>query len=308
MDVCRICGSDQPPTFLSRANLLLGQDHDLVECVQCRVRYFSPLPSVEDLARFYSAQYYDFDRGRQEAKGAAFAKILQRIKPTGHLLDVGCATGFFINGIRQHSEWQVHGIDFGQSAVDFARKELGLDVYQGELHEAGFKDEQFDFLHVNNVIEHVRDPVTVLKACRRIVRHDGKMFLSIPNGHNDSAPLIRFYQEEKRAAYSPSGHIFFIPADCLVNMLTHAGFKIESAHTYNLKRGLRNLGKWPLKRNWKNGYETPTLSASENKTVTTQNAPGPALYYRYANWRDNLIRAPGLQAFGLDYMLLLAPI
>ncbi len=101
---CQICNSNDHTTFLSKVSLIYGTEYDLVECPECRIIFFSPLPTVDQLAAFYSAGYYDFDRWREEGKGMAFARQLNRLKPTGKFIDVGCATGFFINGIKQHSK------------------------------------------------------------------------------------------------------------------------------------------------------------------------------------------------------------
>ena len=126
-------------------------------------------------------------RWREERK-----PILDAVDSDGDFLDVGCATGFFLNGIKMHSAWEVYGTDFGEDAVRVAREGLGLDVRLGELSDIGFDDAFFDYIHVNNVLEHVRDPVVLLRECRRIIKPDGKLFLSVPNGRNDSLDLIAF--------------------------------------------------------------------------------------------------------------------
>src|SRR4030095_4805450 len=101
-----------------------------------------------------------FDRSREEeAKGRWFAARLRRWKSMGTFLDVGCATGFFLHGIKTHSAWEVYGTEFGESAVQFARERLGLNVTQGNLVDAHFPEAFFDYVHVNNVLEHVLDPM-----------------------------------------------------------------------------------------------------------------------------------------------------
>jgi len=206
------------------------------------------MPTVEQFAAFYSAEYYDFDPWREQGKGMAYARQLKKWKPTGKFLDVGCATGFFIYGIKNHSQWEVTGTDFGESAVTFAKEKLGLNAYQGDLAEIHFPDEHFDYVHVNNVLEHVPNPVSLLKECRRIVKRNGIFYLSVPNGFPDSRDLVDFYAQENIPARSKQGHIFFFHEKTLRKLFCDIGFNILKTETYSIKRGLRSIGALPRKK------------------------------------------------------------
>ncbi|MBI4719983.1 MAG: class I SAM-dependent methyltransferase [Chitinivibrionia bacterium] len=311
MNACPVCGSmsGSPP----RARICLGLDavFELVECALCGCFFCDPLPTGEQLARCYSASYYDFDPRREEGKGMAFARRLSRIRGAGAILDVGCAAGFFINGIKMRSQWEVYGIDFGESAVRYAREELNLNVRCGELAEADYPARSFDYIHVNNVLEHVRDPVGLLAACKRMLKHDGILHLSVPNGANDVLGLLEFHRQEDRPAFSHKGHICFFPARTLLRMIEAAGFTAVRARTHGFKRGMRNAGILPKKRNWKASHEprNPAPGGAPGEDGGRISPPvGRAhseLYYRWRLSMDYLKMAPGLHRFGLDFLLLL---
>jgi len=310
MPGCPVCGAGKAPAILARVNLVSGVDHDLVECAGCGVIRFDPLPSIEQLERFYAAPYYNFDRWRQEGKGLAFAARLSRWRETGRFLDVGCATGFFINGIRKHSGWEVHGVDFGEAAIRYARNELGLDVKQGELADAAYADGFFDYVHVNNVLEHVLDPVAMLRECRRIVKPGGRLFLSVPNGFNDSRELIDYYNEEGRSGHSHKGHIFYFPGRTLMEMFEQTGFGVLQKKSYGHKRGLRNLGRLPRKKNWKDAYRppaTPPPGSGGGDVVIDAGRKRPSWYYRYRFFESGIRMLPGLHDSALDFAFLLQP-
>jgi SAM-dependent methyltransferase len=311
---CPICGDASRKTVRCPTALKREAVFNLTECPGCGASYFEPMPSAEQLADFYSGSYYDFDRHSQEGKGMAFARDLTRWRQSGRFLDVGCATGFFINGIRRHSDWDVYGTDFGGDAVRFASDELGLDVREGELVDAGFDDAYFDYIHVNNVLEHVRDPVGLLRECRRIIKADGRMYLSVPNGRNDSASLDAFFREEREPACSKDGHIYFFADTALRGMFRRTGFRVDRCATYGFKRGMRNMGVLPRKKGWKALYR-PKENIGDKEdmgiadTVSTGNGRRRSdLYYRYRHATGKLKMIPGLHELGLDFMFHLSPI
>lgn len=308
MNPCPICSDPAPKKLLSKVSLIYGTEYSLVECSQCNIIFFDPLPTTEQLATFYSAAYYDFDPWREHGKGMAFARRLSAWRTTGRLLDVGCATGFFIYGIKKYSRWEVVGTDFGESAIRFAKEQLGLNVFHGDLAEIHFPDEYFDYVHVNNVLEHVPNPVVLLRECHRILKHNGIFYLSVPNGAVDSRDLIDFYLEEQLPARSKQGHIFFFQQKTLQYLFEKIGFTVMKAETYSIKRGLRSIGVLPRKKGWKNDYFPRTSSESitqQSEVTIPKKKKHSDFYYQFRFVQGNLQHLPGLHNFGLDFLFLL---
>ena len=307
--MCPICRSEIEPQVLCEATLGGDAKYELVECRNCRARYLWPLPSPDQLEKFYRPQYYGSDWYKQLGWGAAFAKAVLRRRAPGRFLDVGCGLGFFIDGIRKHSGWEVYGVEFSASAVAYATNQLGLDVRRGELQEAQFPAGFFDYIQIRNVLEHVTDPMALLRECRRILKGHGVLHLFVPNGYVDSLDLIKFYGSEGRAPFSKSGHLFFFPRETLLWMFEEAGLKLERGRTYGIRRGLASLGYWPRLKNWKRHYAVRFEDEAEGET-NIKLSPGknrPDLYYTYRLHRMNLRMLPGLRRFGLDYEVLLKP-
>ena len=69
-------------------------------------------------------------------------------------------------------------LDPGGVATARAR---GVPVYQGQLADAKFPDNHFDAVHSAHVIEHVYDPVALLRECFRILKPGGKLVIITPN-------------------------------------------------------------------------------------------------------------------------------
>ncbi|HPO55719.1 MAG TPA: class I SAM-dependent methyltransferase [Ignavibacteriaceae bacterium] len=309
METCKLCDSGKQKKFLCKVSLTYKTEYNLIECTGCGGIYFDPMPTAEDLGKFYSGEYFNFNRWHDEAKGKLYSRKLKKLASSGRFLDVGCALGFFIDGIRKNSDWDVYGLEFGVDAVEFANKQLGLNVKQGEIIDAGYPDKFFDYVHVNNVLEHVRDPKTMLMECRRILKDNGNFFLSVPNGANDCRNLIDFYNEEKLPARSPSGHIFFFPSATLLKLFNEVGFTVVSKKTGSIKRGMRNVGWLPKKKSWKGEFYPRTEeTVAVNKKITLPEKPDyPEIYYKYRYLQSHFHDLPGLYKFGLDFLFLLRP-
>lgn len=137
----------------------------------------------------------------------------------GRLLDVGCGNGSFLDKMRQLG-WEVAGVEPDGEAVAIARERLGLEIFKGALDEARFPDESFDAITMNHVIEHVPDPIGLLKECYRIMKLNGRLTIIIPNitsfGHNK-------FGEHWRGLEVPRHLTLFSPA-ALQTCAESAGF------------------------------------------------------------------------------------
>ena len=303
---CPICQSTKGCDYLC-PTALDGIDrlYDLVECSACRSRFLNPLPTAAELSQFYAPYYYGLDWYKHEGKGREFGRVMLPSGPKGKFLDVGCSLGFFLNGVRQSSGWQVFGVEISPEATAFARDKLGLDVRCGEPESLGYPDSFFDYLHVNNVLEHVKDPAGFLKECRRLLRTDGQCYLSLPNGPVESAGLLNYYQIEKQPVRARNGHLFFFSQRALQLLFQQSHFQIISSRTYGIRRGLRALGYLPQKPGWKKHYRRHTAAIPQSSIqlpAPKKRLPG---YYAFRFWQHRLKMLPGLWKFGLDFEIIL---
>jgi len=100
-------------------------------------------------------------------------------RPAGRLLDVGCGNGSMLQRLAELG-WQVEGIDFDPDAVQQARAR-GLCVRLGALRDQAYPDEHFDAITMSHVVEHVHDPLALLRECHRILTAGGRLALVTPN-------------------------------------------------------------------------------------------------------------------------------
>jgi 2-polyprenyl-3-methyl-5-hydroxy-6-metoxy-1,4-benzoquinol methylase len=107
----------------------------------------------------------------------------------GRLLDVGCGNGSYLSLMRTLG-WDVAGVDVDPQAVAVCRAR-GLSVFPGTLEEASFPDGSFDVITMNHVIEHVSDPLALLRECYRILSPGGYVGIVTPNVKSLAHRLFR---------------------------------------------------------------------------------------------------------------------
>jgi len=98
----------------------------------------------------------------------------------GRLLDVGCGNGNYLDRMKKLG-WDVFGVEPDELAVKEARDVYGLPIHAGSLDSAHFPDAYFDAVTLHHVIEHILDPIGLLKECRRVLKPQGKIFVITPN-------------------------------------------------------------------------------------------------------------------------------
>jgi len=95
------------------------------------------------------------------------------------MLDIGCGNGRFLLRMQQLG-WQVQGVEFNQTAVNICRRNK-LDVFHGELEDAGLEAQSFDLISARHVIEHVQDPDTFIADITRLLKSGGRLHLRTPS-------------------------------------------------------------------------------------------------------------------------------
>ena len=101
------------------------------------------------------------------------------------VLDAGCGTGALLRLIGEANEAELHGIEMSGALCEQARRALGsrAQIRQGNL-QAGlpFPDDAFDVVILSEVIEHLCRPDRVLGEVKRVLRADGRIVVTMPNG------------------------------------------------------------------------------------------------------------------------------
>jgi ubiquinone/menaquinone biosynthesis C-methylase UbiE len=111
------------------------------------------------------------------------------------VLDIGCWWGWFIKYAREKGA-KSYGFDFEpgnlRNAVELLRSNSGLLVANGE--EIPFKNDHFEFVFSNHVLEHVPNDDAMIKEIHRILKTDGNLILAVPNDLGFSTIIYRMFR------------------------------------------------------------------------------------------------------------------
>jgi 2-polyprenyl-3-methyl-5-hydroxy-6-metoxy-1,4-benzoquinol methylase len=207
------------------------------DCVRCAVVYLWPQiddaevrelferlytegeGSVPELATYYDFTFRDSAENPLVQVYERWLDAIERVRPPGRLLDVGCGTGLFLAVARRRG-WTPYGVDDCAVATAHARDHFGLEVWDGQFTDLAAREGlRFDAIAMWDVIEHARDPVGLLGAARSVLAPDGVIAISTPNQRSIldlvagllyrasfgriTRPLEKFYIEQHFLYFSP---------------------------------------------------------------------------------------------------------
>ena len=143
----------------------------------------------------------------------------------GRVVDVGCGSGTTLDQLRGLG-WRTEGVDFDPMAVA-AASSRGLDVRLGSLQDQHYPERSVDAVTMSHVIEHVPDPVGLLRECRRVLKPDGRLVVVTPNAA--SLGHLRFGMDWR--GLEPPRHLQVFTAPSWKRALALAGLRPATLRT-----------------------------------------------------------------------------
>ncbi|MDO8969676.1 MAG: class I SAM-dependent methyltransferase [Saprospiraceae bacterium] len=203
-------------------------------------------PTATELRSYYANKYYQEGKGSYELvyddDELAFfkAKLEQRwhalkalLAPKNarvkrRMLDVGCGEGYALAFFRDKG-WDVCGFDFSSAGVESKNPACKDALVTGDvfdlLQQEISSGRKYDVVWLQNVLEHVLDPIDLLQSLRKLVTSHGVSVVTVPNdcsivqeaalkhGHIDSAFWV-----------VPPDHLSYFDADSLRGIARHTGW------------------------------------------------------------------------------------
>lgn len=221
---CLLCGTNE------HAPLFTKQGMDFVRCASCGFIYVNPQVNeavLEDAYRQSRSNDIWFEilktPGQQKYNDEKYAWFLDEIgkiaPPPARVLDVGCSLGHFLAMARDRGH-QTLGLELGAKAAAYAREHHALDVRETRVEHLQEPDGAFGAITLFGVLEHLSDPIGILKVLRRLVRPDGALALLVPNTESLVARILH----GDAFGFDGRNHLGYYAKDTLTAALATAGF------------------------------------------------------------------------------------
>jgi 2-polyprenyl-3-methyl-5-hydroxy-6-metoxy-1,4-benzoquinol methylase len=238
---------------------------EIFDCRACSLVYLWPRPSPDEIRQMFARLYTTGEGSVPELRSyygfcyedapdnplvqlyESWLDAIEQQRAPGRLLDVGCGAGLFLAVARRRG-WKPFGIDECTEATRHAREHFQLDVWEGGFGDFADQGHRFDVITGWDIIEHEREPVSLLETMRRCLAPGGVIALSTPNqrsildlvagalyrasGGRLTAPLEKFYIEE---------HFLYFSPETLGDALARAGLEFIA-----LRRELTDLRRLTL--------------------------------------------------------------
>jgi len=186
---CNLCGGLDLEELAARDRR--GRPLRTTICRQCGLVWSNPRPSDDDIRRYYSREYRLDYKGRatpslrhiaRSGRGALnrYRALAPHLRRGDRILDVGAGGGEVVYVLRKLG-FDARGLEPDEQFARHARDVLGVPVDTGFVQDAPLPAQTFDVITMYHALEHVHDPVDVLRTLRRWVKQGGLLVVEVPN-------------------------------------------------------------------------------------------------------------------------------
>lgn len=163
----------------------------LLRCGHCGHSYleceFTPAQLSDLYTNYYPRKTFDIGQFKAHTEMGPFKKwfnglnssVFRRVPKNVRVLDVGCGYG---QSLAYHAErgCDVYGVEVDENIRRVADK-FGYKVHVGLFDDSVYETGFFEYVTMDQVIEHVTDPLSTLTGVARILKRGGTAVLSTPN-------------------------------------------------------------------------------------------------------------------------------
>ncbi len=110
------------------------------------------------------------------------------------ILEIGCGLGYLTYSLNVLG-YDATGLDISQDAIEKAISNFGNTYIKANiLDSSSFMNNEYDYIIMTELIEHVEDPMKMIEAACQYLKTDGKLLITTPN--KDLYPSNIIWQTE----------------------------------------------------------------------------------------------------------------
>lgn len=227
--ICPLCSQD-----IKEIKIISNNEWMIFSCPICSNAWTFPSPvpleySKEDFHNGITEE----DLPREWTKSLNMQKKLVKkyLEQGKKILEIGCGNGLLLKNL-EILGYDVSGMEPSFSAAELA-KSKGLKVYCESFPGKLLKDKKFDLIIMSHVLEHLVDPIYIVKEIKKYLNPDG-LFLLIQTNYNSIIPKL---QKRNWYAWVPEQHYWHFTPKGLVDILEREGFCVQKIEKSSIVHG-----------------------------------------------------------------------
>ncbi len=163
---------------------------------------------------------------------SSHAKAYALIPPGSRVLDLGCGSGELASYLAARGD-RVWGVDVNPAALalaaPFCAATRVADLETAELADL-FPGQRFDVVVFADVLEHVREPWSLLQSARGVIETDGHVVASIPNFAHAAVRLavVSGAMPYRGLGILDGTHVRFFTLNGVMSLFEESGFRLQA--------------------------------------------------------------------------------
>lgn len=232
---CDWCGSEEYKVIMESRDYLtdLPGKFQFVRCDQCGLLRQNPRLDWIDLLKYYPKDFPSHKQQISEIPSKVQRlnkryglwkriRIINKYKPSGNWLDVGCGTGRILQEAQRWEQWQLFGLEPIPHLAEYTRNRLNIPVHPLSFEEYHGDENGFDIITMWDVLEHLPAPSAGIKKVANLLNVDGYFIFTIPNVNS----IWRKVFKRSWIGYELPRHLYLYPPNILNDMLEHSDLQI----------------------------------------------------------------------------------
>lgn len=282
IEACPICKNKLNKPYLKCVDYSVSKDtFQLVQCTECTFTFTNPRPNQNQIVRYYQSADYishsDTNKGIinklyhvvRKKTLAEKLNLINRIHDKGHLLDVGCGTGAFLQ-ICKKAGWIAKGSEPDKGAREVAESKLNINIEVDIL--TAYREEKFDVITLWHVLEHVHQLNKTIEKIISLMSNTAKLVIAVPNINSHDATYFKNFW----AAYDTPRHLYHFSQKTLETLMSKHGIKLDEiipmkfdAYYISLLSTKNKYNKINFVEAIQEGYKSNTWAENNNNNYSS---------------------------------------
>ena len=182
----------------------------------------------------YAKEYSDDELKYFHNKDRESSEVIKRYFNSNlvgkKFIDIGCGEGFTLKHFKLEG-CEVMGVDYSDFGIQSHNPDMLQYFYKRDVLEYNKQlienKAKFDIINLDNVLEHVIDPVSLLKDIRELLADQGVLRIQVPNDFSlCQEELFRLRKISRYYWVAPPGHLSYFNTESLKNLLISLNYRI----------------------------------------------------------------------------------